>query len=254
MPLPPDGLWSDLDPGLPIALVPLRLETRFGSREAVLDDGSTVAVPVLRVRIYPDDISVPTTPPGLTAVEQEAGSDFWATQGAPETAEEAAVPGSLEHRRRGAWEVLTRRVGSPRTAYVADRLEGVTGPVVAVSDYMRAVPLQIARWVPSEYHVLGADGFGFADTRPAARRFFHIDAQSVVVQALQALADAGEIDGVEVFVAPVLEGGSHDFGPLRGRGVSRMADATRLEGLEVARRGPDVWLRGDVPRPWRRPS
>ena len=50
------------------------------------------------------------------------------------------------------------------------------GPVVAVSDYMRAVPLQIARWVPGDYRVLGADGFGFADTRPAARRFFHIDA------------------------------------------------------------------------------
>ena len=57
---------------------------------------------------------------------------------------------------------------------------------------MRAVPLQIARWVPGDYRVLGADGFGFADTRPAARRFFHIDAAVVVVQALQALADAGE--------------------------------------------------------------
>ncbi len=63
---------------------------------------------------------------------------------------------------------------------------------------MRAVPLQIARWVPGDYRVLGADGFGFADTRPAARRFFHIDAQSVVVQALQALADAGEIDRAQV--------------------------------------------------------
>jgi pyruvate dehydrogenase E1 component len=41
--------------------------------------------------------------------------------------------------------------------------------------------------------VLGADGFGFADTRPAARRFFHIDAESVVVQALQALAQRGEV-------------------------------------------------------------
>ncbi len=69
---------------------------------------------------------------------------------------------------------------------------------MAVSDYMRAVPLQIARWVPGDYRVLGADGFGFADTRPAARRFFHIDAQSVVVQALQALADAGEIDRAKV--------------------------------------------------------
>ena len=83
---------------------------------------------------------------------------------------------------------------NPRTAYVTDRLGDAAGPVVAVSDYMRAVPLQIARWVPGDYRVLGADGFGFADTRPAARRFFHIDAQSVVVQTLQALADAGEVE------------------------------------------------------------
>ena len=39
-------------------------------------------------------------------------------------------------------------------------------PVVAVSDYMRAVPQQLARWVPQRFHALGADGFGFADTRP----------------------------------------------------------------------------------------
>jgi pyruvate dehydrogenase E1 component len=81
-----------------------------------------------------------------------------------------------------------------RTAYVSDKLAGFDGPTVAVSDYMRAVPLQIARWVPGDYRVLGADGFGFADTRPAARRFFHIDAESVVVQTLQALADAGQVD------------------------------------------------------------
>ncbi|WP_435746591.1 pyruvate dehydrogenase (acetyl-transferring), homodimeric type [Nocardioides sp. SYSU DS0663] len=86
----------------------------------------------------------------------------------------------------------------PRTSYVEERLVDVEGPVVAVSDFMRAVPLQIARWVPGDYRVLGADGFGFADTRPAARRYFHIDAQSVVVQALQALADAGQIDRSQV--------------------------------------------------------
>jgi pyruvate dehydrogenase E1 component len=67
-----------------------------------------------------------------------------------------------------------------------------------VSDYMTAVPMQIARWVPADYRVLGADGFGFADTRPAARRFFQIDAESVVVQVLQALADAGEVDRAKV--------------------------------------------------------
>ncbi|MFC5730484.1 MULTISPECIES: pyruvate dehydrogenase (acetyl-transferring), homodimeric type [Nocardioides] len=81
-----------------------------------------------------------------------------------------------------------------RTPYVTEALGDAQGPVVAVSDYMAAVPLQIARWVPGDYRVLGTDGFGFADTRPAARRYFHVDAQSVVVQALAALADAGEID------------------------------------------------------------
>ncbi|KRF15581.1 alpha-ketoglutarate dehydrogenase [Nocardioides sp. Soil797] len=83
---------------------------------------------------------------------------------------------------------------TPRTAYVSDKLGSHEGPVVAVSDFMAAVPLQIARWVPNEYRVLGTDGFGFADTRPAARRFFNVDAESVVVQALQALADSGEIE------------------------------------------------------------
>ncbi|XBB70326.1 pyruvate dehydrogenase (acetyl-transferring), homodimeric type [Nocardioides sp. WV_118_6] len=88
-----------------------------------------------------------------------------------------------------------------RTPYVATALgEGAhaQAPVVAVSDYMTAVPLQIAQWVPADYRVLGADGFGFADTRPAARRFFQVDAPSVVVAALAALADAGEIDPARV--------------------------------------------------------
>lgn len=80
-----------------------------------------------------------------------------------------------------------------REPFVTKQLSGAGGPFVAVSDFMRAVPLQIARWIPGDYRVLGADGFGFADTRPAARRFFNIDAESVVVQALQALADAGEV-------------------------------------------------------------
>jgi pyruvate dehydrogenase E1 component len=81
----------------------------------------------------------------------------------------------------------------PRVPYVTDKLKEAEGPVVAVSDYMRAVPNQIAKWVPTDFHALGADGFGIADTRPAARRYFHVDAQTVVVQALQALAQRGEV-------------------------------------------------------------
>lgn len=80
-----------------------------------------------------------------------------------------------------------------RVPYVTSKLKDADGPFVAVSDYMRAVPNQIVKWVPGDFHALGTDGFGFADTRPAARRFFHVDAQSVVVQALAALADRGEV-------------------------------------------------------------
>ena len=57
---------------------------------------------------------------------------------------------------------------------------------------MRAVPEQIRPWVPGTYVTLGTDGFGFSDTRPAARRYFNTDAESVVVAVLEALARDGE--------------------------------------------------------------
>jgi pyruvate dehydrogenase E1 component len=82
---------------------------------------------------------------------------------------------------------------SPRVPYVTEKLADAPGPVVAVSDYMRAVPDQIARWVPGDYTSLGTDGFGFADTRGAARRFFHVDAQSITVAVLEQLARRGEV-------------------------------------------------------------
>ncbi len=81
----------------------------------------------------------------------------------------------------------------PRVPYVTSALASAAGPVVAVSDFMRAVPDQIARWVPGDYTSLGTDGFGFADTRGAARRFFHVDAESVVVAVLERLARTGEV-------------------------------------------------------------
>jgi pyruvate dehydrogenase E1 component len=81
-----------------------------------------------------------------------------------------------------------------RVPFVTQKLQDAPGPVVAVSDYMRAVQDQIAPWVPQDFISLGADGFGFSDTRAAARRFFHIDGPSVVVRALQMLARRGDID------------------------------------------------------------
>jgi pyruvate dehydrogenase E1 component len=73
-------------------------------------------------------------------------------------------------------------------------LTDTAGPVVAVSDWMRGVPELIRPWVPNTYVTLGTDGFGFSDTRPAARRYFNTDAESVVVAVLEALSRDGEID------------------------------------------------------------
>ncbi|GAA4361629.1 pyruvate dehydrogenase (acetyl-transferring), homodimeric type [Paeniglutamicibacter cryotolerans] len=82
----------------------------------------------------------------------------------------------------------------PRVPFVTRQLAGAAGPVIAVTDYMKAVPDQIRQFVPNEFATLGADGFGFSDTRAAARRFFKIDAHSVVVRTLQMLAKRGEVD------------------------------------------------------------
>jgi pyruvate dehydrogenase E1 component len=84
--------------------------------------------------------------------------------------------------------------GEQRTSFVTQQLSGRRGPAVGVSDYMHAVPDQIRAWVPMDYATLGADGFGLSDTRPAARRHFHIDGPSIAVRALQSLAARGEID------------------------------------------------------------
>jgi pyruvate dehydrogenase E1 component len=59
---------------------------------------------------------------------------------------------------------------------------------------MKAVPDQIRQFVPNEFATLGADGFGFSDTRAAARRFFKNDTHSIVVRALEMLARRGEVD------------------------------------------------------------
>jgi pyruvate dehydrogenase E1 component len=80
-----------------------------------------------------------------------------------------------------------------RQPYVTQLLEGAEGPVVAVSDSMKAVPDLIARWVPSPFVPLGTDGFGRSDTRAALRRHFEIDAEHIVVATLAALAEFGDV-------------------------------------------------------------
>ena len=82
-----------------------------------------------------------------------------------------------------------------RVPYVTEKLRSAVGPFVAVTDFMHAVPDQIRAFVPGTYDTLGADDFGFSDTRAAARRFFKIDGPSLVVRTLAALAAQGMVAG-----------------------------------------------------------
>ncbi len=81
-----------------------------------------------------------------------------------------------------------------RVPFVTEQLGNAPGPIVAVTDYMKAVPDQIRQFLPQDFATLGADGFGFSDTRAAARRYFKIDSHSVVVRTLELLAKRGEVD------------------------------------------------------------
>ena len=121
----------------------------------------------------------------LLAADWDVAADVW------------SVTSWGELNREGV-EIEQHRLRHPdepaRTPHVTKVLADAAGPVVAVSDWMRAVPEQIRPWVPGTYITLGTDGFGFSDTRPAARRFFNTDAESVAVAVLQGLARDGEID------------------------------------------------------------
>jgi pyruvate dehydrogenase E1 component len=122
---------------------------------------------------------------GILAEEYDVAVDVWSVPGWKQLRGEA-----LECER---WNRL-HPTEAPRTPWVTEQLAG-GGPVVGVTDYMKAVPDQIARFVPQPYVSLGTDGYGLSDTREALRRWFEVDAAHIVVGVLDALAQAGEVDG-----------------------------------------------------------
>ncbi|WP_301128298.1 pyruvate dehydrogenase (acetyl-transferring), homodimeric type [Streptomyces cacaoi] len=121
----------------------------------------------------------------ILADEWDVNADVWSATSWNELRREAVR--TEEHN-------LLHPEEEQRVPYVTRKLRDAEGPKVAVSDWMRAVPDQIARWVPGTYQSLGTDGFGFADTRGAARRFFHVDAESIVLGVLTELAREGKVD------------------------------------------------------------
>ena len=88
--------------------------------------------------------------------------------------------------------------GEPRVPYVTRKLANSAGPVIAVSDFNHLVPGMIREFVPGAFDTLGADYFGFSDTRAAARRHFLIDGPSIVVRTLLSLAEQGVVERTTV--------------------------------------------------------
>ena len=91
-----------------------------------------------------------------------------------------------------------------KISYVEEMLGDGSNPTIAVSDNQIAVPDMIRQWVGGDYTVLGTDGFGRSDTRPALRRFFEIDAQHITIAALSALVRSKQISS-DVFEKAMTE-------------------------------------------------
>ena len=94
----------------------------------------------------------------------------------------------------------------PKVPLITQSLAESSGPVVAVTDFVRAVPDQISRFVTSRFTSLGTDGFGRSDTRDSLRRFFEVDAAHIVVAVLDGLVASGDVP------ADVVSKAIHQYG------------------------------------------
>ena len=93
-----------------------------------------------------------------------------------------------------------------RVPYVAQVLDGTEGVYIAASDYVKALPASIARWVPGRFDFLGTDGYGRSSNRAGLRDFFEVDARYIALASLRALAAEGQLD------AKVVAEAIKDFG------------------------------------------
>jgi pyruvate dehydrogenase E1 component len=139
-------------------------------------------------------------------------ADVWSVTSWTELRREALTADDGNHHHLGA---------PPRIAYVTRRLRERPGPVVAVSDWMRAVPDQIAPWAPGDWSSLGTDGFGLSDTRAELRRHFGVDAPAIVRQVLERLVRRGELDDSVLSRTSPTGGEPHTAAPGNPDGVRR---------------------------------
>ncbi|MDG2116107.1 MAG: pyruvate dehydrogenase (acetyl-transferring), homodimeric type [Porticoccaceae bacterium] len=90
------------------------------------------------------------------------------------------------------WNLL-HPTDKPKQSYVSEQLGDSEAPIIVATDYMKSYAEQMRAYIKQPLHVLGTDGFGRSDSRAALRHFFEVDRYFVVVSALKALADKGEI-------------------------------------------------------------
>ena len=126
------------------------------------------------------------------ADEFDVGADVWSATSYKLLHDEAL---SVER-----WNRL-HPTEAPQVPYVTECLADAEGPIVAVTDFLKAVPDQVARFVPRPFVSLGTDGYGFSDTRVALRRHFEVDAPHLVVAVLEALARQGDVKTEQVVEA-----------------------------------------------------
>jgi pyruvate dehydrogenase E1 component len=91
------------------------------------------------------------------------------------------------------WNRLHPDSRTPRIPYVTTVLPGDGGPIVAATDWMKALPDMVARWLPDHYLSLGTDGFGRSGTREDLRALFEIDPPHIAAATLVALARCGAL-------------------------------------------------------------
>jgi pyruvate dehydrogenase E1 component len=154
---------------------PLRAGGRGKVRATLLGSGTILRECLAAAKILEDDYEIPADVLSITSFS--------------ELRREA-----LECER---WNLL-HPGASARIPYVSELLKNRTGPLIAATDYMRTVPDQIRQWTPARYVTLGTDGYGRSDSRAALRRFFEVDRKHIVVAALKALADEGQVDAASV--------------------------------------------------------